>query len=98
VNASPKAWAIALAASSVGCFAFVVATLVAKGTDSNNWGTTLNTLWITALIGAVIASLTAPIAALQPARTRPRVACSLPALLFVALLLYLVAVVAPSIA
>jgi hypothetical protein len=79
-----------------------VATLVAKGTDSNDWGTTLNTFWITALIGAVIASLTAPIAALRSSlnpRGRALVfACSLPALLFVALLLYLVVVVAPSIA
>ncbi len=102
MNASPKAWAIGLAASSIACFTVVVATLAAKGTDSNDWGTALSTLWTTALIVAVIASLTAPIAALRSSlglRGRALVfACSLPALLFVALLLYLVLVVVPSIA
>jgi hypothetical protein len=81
---------------------FVVATLVAKGTGSNDWGTALNTLWITALVVAVIASLTAPITALRSSlgpRGRGLVfACSLPALLFVALLVYFFVVILPSIA
>ena len=102
VNASPKAWAIRLAASSIACAAFVIATAVAKGTGNNDWGAALNTLWIAALVLAVIASLAAPIAALRSSLgPRGRVlvfACSLPALLLVAFLVYFFVVILPRIA
>jgi hypothetical protein len=96
VGASANTWAVRFAVLSITCTAFVIATLVAGG----DWGIGLSVIWVIALAVAVLASVAAPIAALRsslsPFARAVVFACSLPALVFLALLAYFFIVVLPT--
>jgi hypothetical protein len=102
VSASQNTRAVGLAVFSIACVVFVITTLAVKGPGSHDWGTPLATVWVTALVAAVLASLAAPVAArrssLSPLARAAVFACSLPALGFVALLAYFFIAVVPRLA